>query len=269
MKPSDADIKAAEEAASRSLREEFGLVLSRRDFDGAFEQELGRCLIQETTPPRDLADLTPEKAILRIFVRTQIDSIWPAKLVAEFAVHDELARLRTWIDDAILRVKDKVRKRYNTRDIRGSKHLQETATRWAGGRAKEVFQPYLDMLDEFDRSSAPDEACRPKAGRPAVDHDALDNFGLHVVRYLRTRQDSPQAEDYPFLVGLLWVVSGAYPFGYSDDSRYLLDRAVRVAGERLKAMDEAAQVQLLAPNDPGMDIPRAARLPGNGPREPG
>lgn len=261
----DVGLKAAEEAASQRLRKEFKLALTRSDFDRAFEQALTRCLIQETAPAHELTALPPEEAMLRIYVQTQINSIQPAMLVGEFAVHDELTSLRAWIDAAILRVKDKVRKRYNTKSIRGSKHLQETATRWAGARAREVLQPYLDMLDEFDRSFALDQECRPKKGRPAVKHDALDNFGLQVVRYFR-RGRNPYPEDtYPTLVGLLWVVSGAYRFGYSDDDSNFLNRAIRVAGKRLKTMEkesiEQPRKQPREGDDAGEDLPRPGRPP--------
>ena len=267
VKPSDAEIKAAEEAASRKLREEFGLALSRRDFDAAFEQELGRCLIQEEKPALDLADLAAEKAILRIFVRTQIDSIWPAKLVAEAAVRRELKRIRRDLDAAIRRVKAEVRSKYVRRDIRGSDFLRRSAVQWAEARAKYVFQPIYHTLDSNELYTVemvgqfedPNPSPR-KAGRPAIDHNALDNFGLQVVRYFRTRQDSPPAEDYPTLVGLLWVVSGAYPFGYSDDSLYLQDRAIRVAGVRLKAMAKEADDEQVRTDDVAEDIPQPAPL---------
>ena len=235
--PTGDEIRAAERGASRQLLEEFGLRLTREDFDAAYNADLAKGHVVETLPWPIPPDETQEQAIVRFFVRTQMDSGRVAMLVAERAIKDELASLPDWVEVAIRRVKARVRDKYNEGDIRGTALNQRTSVLWAGLRARAVLEPVRGQLQAIAAHAQEPEPGqeKTKAGHPAG-RDALEYFGRRVIADVLDRPGGPRPQEWARVVGLLWVVSGGYTFtaGLSD----LIDRAVRVARQDMKPFVE-------------------------------
>jgi hypothetical protein len=241
------------------LEEEFGLHLTRQDFDGALEAayRAGFVPLSHDLPPGEFE--TGEQLVLRLFVVTYTDEIRTAAETALRTVQAELARLpeapiAADIERAIARVAKAVEEKFVSWDIGGGherdmKPLIPLALRWADRLARDVFEPTLEGGKTSADVAFPAEV-RPLAGRRGRPLKcARRDFAVQVFENLKPPHQRARGWKWPRCVALMWIVSGHAEFGEGEDgnadatpdasaedlveSRWktLIDRATRVGSQ--------------------------------------
>jgi hypothetical protein len=248
-----------ERYASGLLELEFGIRLTRQDFDGALEvaYKAGFVPLSHDLPQGE--GETPELLVLRLFVLTYTDEIRTASETALRTVQTELARLPEApvvadVERAIVRVAKAVEEKFASWDIGGGreqdmKPLVNLAQLWAKRLAEDVFNPTLEGGRAAADIAFPAEVRAPagRAGRPLK--CARRDFGVQVLKSLKPPDLRRRGWKWPRCVALMWIVSGHAEFGEGDDgnadaapdaspkdlreSRWmaLIDRATRVVSQ--------------------------------------
>lgn len=255
---SERERQELERYASGLLESEFGLHLTRQDFDGALEAayRAGFVPLSHDLPPGE--DETSELLVQRLFVVTYTDEIRTAAETALRTVQAELARLPEAppvadIERAVARVTRAVEEKFASWDIGGGherdmKPLIPLALRWADRLAHDVFDPTLEGGKAAADVAFPAEVhpLAGRAGRPLK--CARRDFALQVFENLKP-SGLRRGWKWPRCVALMWIVSGHVEFGEGEDgnadaapdasaedlveSRWktLVDRATRVVSQ--------------------------------------
>jgi len=240
-KPAERELRRAAATASEFLGKEFQLHLTPQRFEEAQRRALSDGHVPLACRLRPGADEKPEETVLRLYVQSNVSTCLLAMEAAQRALEKELKDLPGWVDGASERVQGALLRRFRRGEIKASGLDRAFARRTAEKMVNAVLEPLRGHLRAAAEETIPPLArigARGRAGRR--EELFLNCFGYQVINEVLVNRGDLDPSTWARCVGLLWVVSGMYPFA-AGGKREPLECALRTASDRMEQHVEWAR----------------------------